>query len=137
MVNCFIVELRGVKENMIAKCWYFIKEKPWYVWLSVPAFMSFFFISMAQSKWSDGSVFKCWWNLAWVTMLVLLLPVPIIFMIVAQVLRSVGILYFSLPSADFIGATIVMYLLIYVFGVLATCVHVGWREKTIVPRLKK
>jgi len=125
------------KENMIARCLRFIKEKPWYVWLSAPAFMSFFFISMAQSKWSDGSVFKCWWNLTWVTFVVLLLPVFIIFMVVAQVLRSMGVLYFSLPSADLIGATIVMYLSVYVFGVLAICVHVSWREKTIAPRQKK
>ena len=122
------------KENMTNKFLCFIKEKPWYIWLSVPVFLIFPIISMAQSKLSDGSVFKCWWNITWIAWLVLLLPLYIIFMIIAQIILSTGISYFSLPSADFVGASIVMYLSIYVLGVLATCLHVDWRRKNIAPR---
>ena len=114
----------------------FAKEKPWYVWLSALAFMGFFFISMSQSKWSDGSVFKCWWNLVWVGMLVLLLPSLIILMGVAQILRFSGVPDYMLNSDDSIVLAIAMYICFYVFGVLATCIHVAWREKVLAPRKK-
>ena len=121
------------KENMINKFLRFIKEKPWYIWLSAPIFFSLILISMAQSKWSDGSIFKCWWNIVWIAWLILLLPLYIIFMIITQILRSTGVSYLP-PSADFVGGSIVMYLSIYLLGVLATCLHVDWRRKTIAPR---
>ena len=128
--------MKKQKENVINRGLCFIKEKPWYVWLSVPAYTSFYFISMAQSKWSDGSVFKCWWNLMWITMLVLMLPSLVILMGIREVLRFFGVPSYMLNSNDSIALAIAMYICFYIFGVLATCVHVAWREKNIAPRKK-
>ena len=125
------------KEKILDRCLRFIKEKPWYVWLSVPAFISSFLISMGQSKWSDGSVFRCWCNLVWVAMLVLLFPLFIILMGISQILRFSGVPDYMLNSENSIVLAIAMYICTYIFGVLATCVHVVWREKNITPRRKQ
>jgi len=119
------------RKNVIVRFFCFIKTKPWYIWLSLLAFMSFAVVSMLQSDGFVGAV-KCWWNLVWVSTLVLMLPILVLLRIVGHVLILLGVPYDLINSNDSVGIAIMMYVCIYIFGVLASCVHVAWREKNIV-----